>query len=298
MIPPPPLFVGQKRYCHPLPKFLFYFFMMMESDNKLRQAIKTFLATFHEVRRLVDFIEELPVRHEMKLLSYDDMTASKLTLTDIENLYRRLTHSTLTEDINSGIMDDFPDAKTITNRLQHLKYSINREDVFKIEDVDSAYGGEIPTTKILSGVMDYGEAYDYTNTVWGIYREWNLIIDCLKRVITDIEDDFLNPQPDTTTEQEQTVVKLPPELDTPQAQIIWSKAKHNGWINDDYSFNGTRQQMCYAADRMGQSLKLKDRWKPFIKLWRYKSMAQTRWRGEQGYESISKMKELKAVFSI
>lgn len=178
---------------------------MMESDNKLRQAIKSFLTTFYEVRRLVDFIEELPVRHEMKLLSYDNMTASKLTPADVENLYRRLTHSTLTEDINNGIMDDFPDEQTITNRLKHLKYSFSREDVFKIEDVDSAYGAEIPTTKILSEVMDYGVAYDYTNTVWGIYREWNLIIDCLNKVVSEIESEFLNPQQDTSTEQEQTI---------------------------------------------------------------------------------------------
>lgn len=271
---------------------------MMESDNKLRQAIKSFLTTFYEVRRLVDFIEELPVRHEMKLLSYDNMTASKLTPTDVENLYRRLTHSTLTEDINNGIMDDFPDEQTITNRLKHLKYSINRENVFKIEDVDSAYGAEIPTTKILLEVMDYGEAYDYTNTVWGIYREWNLIVDCLKRVITNIEDDFLNPQPDTTTEQEQTVVKLPPELDIPKAHLIWSKAKHNGWINEDYSFNGTKYQMAYAAECMANELELKPKWKPFEILWGYKYFPQTRRESKERFGKVERDKEIEASFSL
>lgn len=268
---------------------------MMESDNKLRQAIKSFLTTFYEVRRLVDFIEELPVRQEMKLLSYDNMTASKLTPTDVENLYRKLTHSTLTEDINNGIMDDFPDEQTIINRLKHLKYSISREDVSKIEDVDSAYGAVIPTTKILSEVMDYGEAYDYTNTVWGIYREWNLIVDCLKRVITDIEDDFLNPQPDTT-EQEQTVVKLPPELDTPKAQLIWSKAKHNGWINEDYSFNGTKYQMAYAAECMADELKLKLKWKPFELLWGCKYLPQTRHESKERFGKVEREKEIEASF--
>lgn len=270
----------------------------METDGKLRQAISNYISTFHEVCRLVDMINDLPIRLEDGLLSYNVLKTSKLTTTDIENLYRRLTHSTLTEDINNGIVEDIPDETTIGRRLKHLKFSINQADVSKIEDIDLAFGDNIPTTKILSEIMDYAEAYDYINTVWGIFREWNLIVDCLNKVVSEIESEFLNPQPDTPTEQEQTVSKLPPELDTPQAHIIWSKAKHNGWIDDNYQFIGTRQQMCFAADTMGKSLKLKYRWKPFEQLWNYKFFAQTRQKGELGYEPIDRINELKTIFSL
>ena len=80
----------------------------METDGKLRQAISNYISTFHEVCRLVDMINDLPIRLEDGLLSYNVLKTSKLTTTDIENLYRRLTHSTLTEDINNGIVEDIP----------------------------------------------------------------------------------------------------------------------------------------------------------------------------------------------
>lgn len=137
--------------------------------------------------------------------------------------------------------------------------------------------------------------------VWDIVETRLFQIECIIsyiRAMLKEADNILDPRPDTSTEQEQTVVKLPPELDTPQAHIIWSKAKHNGWINEDYTFNGTRQQMCYAADIMGSSLNLKNKWKPFIDLWGYKAMAQTRWRGLNGYETISRMKDIQKSFSI
>lgn len=180
----------------------------METDNKLRQAIKTYIDTFHEVKRLVELIIDLPTMQEEGLLRHGNnrvLQSWRLTTKDIESLYHRLTHSTLVEDINNGIVEDFPDDETISRRMKHLKFSLNQADVFKIEDINLAFGDNIPTTKILSEIMDYAEAYDYINTVWGIFREWNLIVDCLNKVVSEIESEFLTPQPDTSTKQGQRV---------------------------------------------------------------------------------------------
>ena len=177
----------------------------------------------------MDMINDLPIRLEDGLLSYNVLKTSKLITTDIENLYRRLTHSTLTEDINNGIVEDIPDETTIGRRLKHLKFSINQADVSKIEDVDLAFGDNIPTTKILSEIMDYAEAYDYINTVWGIFREWNLIVDCLNKVVSEIESEFLTPQPDTSTEQGQRV-KQSPITDNEEIKEIFDEAVKRGFM--------------------------------------------------------------------
>lgn len=273
----------------------------METDGKLRQAIKTYIGTFHEVKGLVELITELPIMQEEGLLRYGNnrvLQSWRLTTKDIESLYHKLTHSTLVEDINNGIVEDFPDEETISRRMKHLKFSLNQADIFRIEDIDLAFGDNIPTTKILSEIMDYAEAYDYINTVWGIFREWNLIVGCLNKFVSEIESEFLNPLPDTPTEQEQTVSKLLPELDTPKAHIIWSKAKHNGWINEDYSFNGTTYQRALAAECMADALKLKYKWKPFEVLWNCKHLAQTRRESKERFGKVERDKEIEASFSL
>lgn len=241
-------------------------------------------------------INDLPSRYgKVELLSFRMLELWGLTPQKIETLYDKLTDSTFAEDINNGVVEDIPEKDTIRRRLEHLKYSIRQ--IGKVKDIELVYGDEIPTINILFEIMDYAEAYDYVDTAGAILVKWNEVVDGVNDVISEIENHFLNPQPDTSTEQEQTNNILPPELATPQAMIIWSKAKHNGWIDEDYNFIGNKQQMCYAADIMGESLKLKHKWKPFIELWKYKSMAQTRWRGMKGYEPIPKMNELKKIFS-
>ena len=180
----------------------------METDGKLRQAIKTYIDTFHEVKGLVELITELPIMQQEGLLRYGNnrvLQSWRLTTKDIESLYHKLTHSTLVEDINNGIVEDFPDEETISRRMKHLKFSLNKADIFRIGDIDLAFGDNIPTTKILSEIMDYAEAYDYINTVWGIFREWNLIVDCLNKVVSEIESVFLTPHPDTSTVKKQLI---------------------------------------------------------------------------------------------
>lgn len=92
--------------------------------------------------------------------------------------------------------------------------------------------------------------------------------------------------------------QLPNELATPDAMIIWDKAKEAGWINDDYSFNGTKYQMAYAAEIMGEALGLKYKWKPFISLWKHKTFAQTRRESKERIGKVERYKEIEEVFSL
>lgn len=139
---------------------------------------------------------------------------------------------------------------------------------------------------------------------WGMIQhvcKWvRDIIEIQKRVQKIIRgaENILSPQPDNSTEQKQKTSKLPPELDTPTAHIIWSKAKHNGWINEDYSFNGTKYQMAYAAECMADELKLKYKWKPFEILWNRKHLAQTRRESKERFGKVERDKEIEASFSL
>lgn len=207
------------------------------------------------------------------------------------------------ESVDRELFDDCPDDTTLTNRLRIVKLRAGNmweENEFQTLFHEVLYSFErLKSIVFATYEVDEPQAHKMAKQIHDNFTlkliDVKRLQDYLQTVISKAEN-LLNPQSDTSTEQ--TVSKLPPELNTPQAHLIWSKAKHNGWINEDYQFNGTRQQMCYAADIMGESLKLKNKWKPFIELWGYKAMAQTRWRGKEGYEPIPKEKVLEKIFSI
>lgn len=91
---------------------------------------------------------------------------------------------------------------------------------------------------------------------------------------------------------------LPLELLTPKAMMIWDKAKKAGWINEDYSFNGTKYQKAYAAKIMGKALGIKHYWKLFESLWRCKYLAQTDYENRERIGKVERAKEIEEVFSL
>lgn len=105
-------------------------------------------------------------------------------------------------------------------------------------------------------------------------------------------------QEQQTLSTDADILQMPIELATPQAMEIWDKAKKAGWINDDYSFNGTKYQMAYAAEIMGKALGLKPKWKPFISLWKYKYFAQTRRESVELIGRVERDKDIEATFSL
>lgn len=137
-----------------------------------------------------------------------------------------------------------------------------------------------------------------SNLVFWIDHYLSNVCRCQKSIADILDEGYSLMYPDTSTEQKQKTSKLPPELDTPTAHIIWSKAKHNGWINEDYSFNGTKYQMAYAAECMADELKLKYKWKPFEILWNRKHLAQTRRESKERFGKVERDKEIEASFSL
>ena len=100
----------------------------------------------------------------------------------------------------------------------------------------------------------------------------------------------------TEPAQAAAVPVLPAELATEAAMVYWRNAQAKGWVNADYSFNGTRPQMAYFAEIMAEKLGLKYKWKPFIKLWEYRYLAQERKRSRDLIGKVEEEKEIERIF--
>ena len=100
----------------------------------------------------------------------------------------------------------------------------------------------------------------------------------------------------TEPAQAAAVPVLPAELATAAAMVYWKNARDKGWVNADYSFNGTRPQMAYFAEIMAEKLGLKYKWAPFIKLWEYRYLAQERKRSRDLIGKVEEEKEIDRIF--
>ena len=98
--------------------------------------------------------------------------------------------------------------------------------------------------------------------------------------------EYAKPQ-QAATETQAAAVVLPAELATETAM---------NWVNADYSFNGTRPQMAYFAEIMAEKLGLKYKWRPFIKLWKYRYLAQERNRSRGLIGKVEEEKEIERIF--
>lgn len=211
-------------------------------------------------------------------------------------------------EVNVELLDDCPDNNTLQNRLRIIENRyFGTWKITKAGERDIVFDKLLHIvdrlTEILFSVYDWSKDDAHRKAVkWHDYllQKWCNVgqLQSYMQSVIDNAVSILNPQPDNFNEQEKTVVKLPPELDTQQAHLIWSKAKHNGWINDDYSFNGTKYQMAYAAEIMAEALKLKKvKWKPFEMLWKKKNLRQTRNESIDRFGKVDREKEIEKSFS-
>lgn len=211
-------------------------------------------------------------------------------------------------EVNVELLDDCPDNNTLQNRLRIIENRyFGTWEITKAGERNVVFDKLLHIvdrlTEILFSVYDWSRDDAHRKAVkWHDYllQKWCNVgqLQNYMQSVIDNAENILNPHPDTCTEQEQTIVKLPPELNTPKAHLIWSKAKHNGWINEDYSFNGTKYQMAYAAECMANELKLKPKWKPFEILWGYKYFPQTRRESKERFGKVERDKEIEASFSL
>lgn len=90
--------------------------------------------------------------------------------------------------------------------------------------------------------------------------------------------------------------EVPQCLQTEKAKIIFKKAIEAGFMNEDYSFNGTKYQMAYFADKAYNKLKLEYRWKHFQELWSVKNLSQTRHESIERFGHVPKQDEIDSIF--
>ncbi len=89
---------------------------------------------------------------------------------------------------------------------------------------------------------------------------------------------------------------LPKELDNYKAKGYFNNAKEYGFVDDHYQFVGTKYQMAYFAELMGEKLNLKPKWKPFEKLWNYKYFTQTRHESKERFGKVERANDIEAIF--
>lgn len=86
----------------------------------------------------------------------------------------------------------------------------------------------------------------------------------------------LNKQLGGMRNQGSTERKLPEELDTPEAHIVWERAKKAGYVDENLQpvTNLSDYKKSILASEIGVALALKPRWQPFTDFWGIKKLAK------------------------
>lgn len=86
----------------------------------------------------------------------------------------------------------------------------------------------------------------------------------------------LNKQLGGMRNQGSTERKLPEELDTPEAHVLWERAKAAGYVDENLQpvAKLSRNKISILASVIGVALGLKSRWKPFTDFWGVKNLAK------------------------
>ena len=90
--------------------------------------------------------------------------------------------------------------------------------------------------------------------------------------------------------------EVPQCLQTEKAKIIFKKAIEAGFMNEDYSFNGTKYQMAYFVEKAYYKLKLRYKWKYFEELWNIKYLSQTKRETNERFGHVPGQNEIDALF--
>lgn len=86
----------------------------------------------------------------------------------------------------------------------------------------------------------------------------------------------LNKQLGGHTCQGSTERKLPEELDTPEAHVLWERAKAARYVDENLQPMAKLSQykISILASEIGVALALKPRWQPFTNFWGIKNLAK------------------------
>lgn len=93
------------------------------------------------------------------------------------------------------------------------------------------------------------------------------------------------------------VISNQPIIDNyPESLKYFDRAKTKGYIDSNNMFVGTKYQMAYFAELMANKLHFKSKWKPFIELWNYKYLAQTRRESKERFGIVPNQDDIEEIF--
>lgn len=140
----------------------------------------------------------------------EDSNERKLTLSYIENLYNRLFLFPVSERIKDGLIADGWTDEVLKNRLKTARYLLKdwiTPDGIAQFETDGLLSTESESMQYVCGKMGATDGSKFMLKVSTLFRCANLDIQMVAKTLDEVEN-LLNPQPDTTTEQEQTVRKM------------------------------------------------------------------------------------------
>lgn len=126
------------------------------------------------------------------------------------------------------------------------------------------------------------------------YLQWAGTIENAQRFIDALPKETQQELPKET--QQELEIVLPSELSTDKAKRLFKKAIQAGFMDNSYKFVGTWYQAAYFAEGAAEYLDLKCKWKPFIDLWGYDKLAQTRRESKERFGCVKGQDDIDKLF--
>jgi hypothetical protein len=95
-------------------------------------------------------------------------------------------------------------------------------------------------------------------------------------------------------------VKLPEELQTEEAQLLWGRLREGGFIVADgyvLAQGVSNNQAAYIADCLAEKLGINNKWKMFGQLWGIKNMAQLAGTWKETGKTPARADEIRALLN-
>ena len=120
---------------------------------------------------------------------------------------------------------------------------------------------------------DFSQVKNYTHVE---YHPGSMNIEHIENFYYSDVLKALNKQLGGHTCQGSTERKLPEELDTPEAHVLWEHAKAAGYVDENLQpvVKLSQYKISILASEIGVALGFKPRWKPFTDFWGVKNLAK------------------------
>lgn len=120
---------------------------------------------------------------------------------------------------------------------------------------------------------DFSQVKNYTHVE---YHPGSMNIEHIENFYYSDVLKALNKQLGGHTCQGSTERKLPEELDTPEAHVLWERAKAAGYVDENLQpvAKLSQYKISILASEISKALDLDPRWKPFTDFWGVKDLTK------------------------